>query len=139
MVEHVVEQGAIPWCLGRASCGAMTFTGVMGKPQDCRGRVTHAGLVLVRDGGPPQWRCWLSFSCGAHVGNLTAPRPLLPRDAVVRQRWAEEDARAMAGKRRRPPEPLAVGAEAKELHERAMRWAAAQQGDEPPADGQRHP
>lgn len=129
----------MPWCLGRASCGAMTFTGIHGQPRDCVGRVTHAGLVLVRDGRPPRWRCWLSFSCVAHASCLTAPRSLLPKDEVVRRHWAAQRDLALAGKPFERSEPLSMGAEAKRLHARALAWAAKQQADELPSAEPEHP
>jgi len=51
-------------------------------------------------------------------------RPLLPRDETVRQAWAEQHRRALAGRRFEPPKPLATGADAKTLHQRAQAWAA---------------
>jgi hypothetical protein len=63
IIEHMVDEQAISWQLGRGTCGALTFSGAHGKPQDCGRVVTHAGLVLTRRGDPPRWECWRAFSC----------------------------------------------------------------------------
>ena len=64
------------------------------------------------------------FACTEHVDQIDAARLLLPRDDTVRQEWLEQQRRALAGRRWEPPKPLATGADAKILHERALAWAA---------------
>ena len=71
-----------------------------------------------------QLECWLVFACPEHVDQIDAARLLLPRDDTVRQVWLEQQRRALAGRRWEPPKPLATGADAKILHERARSWAA---------------
>jgi hypothetical protein len=68
--------------------------------------------------------CWLVFACTEHVDQIDAARPLLPRDDTIRQAWAEQHRRALAGRRFEAPKPLATGADAKTLHQRAQEWAA---------------
>jgi hypothetical protein len=61
----------------------------------------------------------LAFACDQHRDELIAPRELLDRDRVVLDDWAERERRALAGKGWDPPQPLAVGAAARELVRRA--------------------
>jgi hypothetical protein len=68
--------------------------------------------------------CWLVFACDQHVDEIDAARPLLKRDEAVRLVWLEQRRRALAGRRWEPPKPLATGADSKQLHERALAWAA---------------
>ena len=65
------------------------------------------------------------FVCVEHVDEIDAARPLLERDEAVRQVWLEQRHRALTGRRWEPPKPLATGADAKLLHERALAWAAS--------------
>ncbi|MDN5749655.1 MAG: hypothetical protein L0H64_14250 [Pseudonocardia sp.] len=73
-----------------------------------------AGLVFYEQ--PP--RVWWAFACPHHAEHLTAARPLLDRDRaeIARRRGAAPLDRT---------EPLAVGRAARELIDRAQRWAGA--------------
>ena len=55
----------------------------------------------------------------AHQGELIAARRLLPRDRAVLADWQKREHRALAGEGWHPPQPLAVGAAAHELVQRA--------------------
>jgi len=96
-VDHVFDEAQVSGQLGPAGCGAVTFTSVHGKPQDCGGQVAHVGLILNRTGRPPRWRVWLSFACSRHYNRLNAPRPLLERDRSVLAHWTEQRQLALAG------------------------------------------
>ena len=63
------------------------------------------------------------FACDQHVGEIDAARTLLERDEAARQVWLEQRRRALARRRWEPPKPLATGADAKQLHERALAGA----------------
>ena len=52
------------------------------------------------------------------------PAPLLERDQALRQMWLEQRQRALVGRHWERPKPLATGADAKILYERALAWAA---------------
>jgi hypothetical protein len=73
--------------------------------------VAFAGL---RVGGQPV-EAWLSFACQQHRDQLIAPRELLDRDRAVLEDWRDRERRALAGQGWDRPEPLAVGAAAREL------------------------
>jgi hypothetical protein len=114
----------VPWTLGVPTCGAARQSGPGGSFRPCEGRPTHAGLKLHRSPIRRQLEVWLCFACAQHAGEIDAARPLLERDEAVRKEWAAERGRALAGRRWNPPKPLATGAEAKALHDRALAWAA---------------
>jgi hypothetical protein len=105
----------IPWRVGVSHCGAYTTTGTSGAPQPCTAAVRYAGVVLRRE----PLAAWLAFSCQAHRGELIAARRLLPRDRAVLADWQKREQGALAGEGWHPPRPLAVGAAAHELVQRA--------------------
>jgi hypothetical protein len=105
----------IPWRVGTSGCGAYATAGFAGAPRQCSAAVTYAGL---RVGGQP-FEAWLAFACDLHRGELIAPRELLDRDRAVLDDWAERERRALAGEGWDRPQPLAVGAKARELVRRA--------------------
>ena len=107
----------IPWRVGTSGCGAYATAGFAGAPRQCSGAVRYAGL---RVGGQPV-EAWLAFACEQHRDELIAPRELLDRDCVVLDDWREREQRALNGKGWDPPQPLAVGAAARELVRRAER------------------
>jgi hypothetical protein len=113
-----------PWTLGVATCGAARQSGPGGSFRSCDHRPTHAGVKLHRSPIRRQLECWLMFACTQHVDQIDAARSLLPRDETVRQAWQEQHRRAMAGHRFEAPQPLATGADAKTLYQRAQAWAA---------------
>jgi hypothetical protein len=115
----------VPWTLGEPGCGAACQSGPGGSFRPCEGRPSHAGVNLHRSPIRRQLECWLVFACAQHVGEIDAARPLLERDEAVRQAWLEQRRRALAGRRWEPPKPLATGPDAKQLHERALAWAAS--------------
>jgi hypothetical protein len=115
---------AVPWMLGVPGCGAMRQSGPGGSFRSCAGRPTHCGVRLHRPPERRQLECWLVFACRDHIGEIDAARPLLPRDEALLQRWSEQRDRALAGRRWERPQPLATGADAKTLYERALAWAA---------------
>jgi hypothetical protein len=115
----------VPWTLGEPGCGAACQSGPGGSFRSCEGRPSHAGVKLHRSPIRRQLECWLVFACAQHVGEIDAARPLLERDEAVRQAWLEQRRRALAGRRWEPPKPLATGPDAKQLHERALAWAAS--------------
>jgi hypothetical protein len=82
-------------------------------PSHCTREPVAAGLAFYAAARRQSVR--LAFACPDHVDDLIAPRPLCERD------------RAEMGRRhqREPVAELAVGREARELVERARRWAAA--------------
>jgi hypothetical protein len=105
----------MPWRVGVPSCGAYSTEGFAGAPRRCSAPVTHVGLRL---GGQPL-EAWLAFACQQHRDQLTTPRELLDRDRDVLDDWAEREQRALAGQGWDRPQPLAVGAAARELIRRA--------------------
>lgn len=115
MVDELA--GPMPWRVGTARCGSYATAGHAGTPRQCGGPVVWAGL---RFGDQPV-EAWLAFACDRHRGELLAPRELLDRDHVVLADWAERERRALAGQGWHRPEPLAVGAEARELVRRSTR------------------
>jgi hypothetical protein len=114
----------VPWTLGVPGCGAMRQSGSGGSFRPCTAQPTHCGVRLHRSSQRRQLECWLVFACPDHVGEIDAARPLLQRDEVLRQTWLQERQQALAGRRWERPTPLATGADAKTLHERALAWAA---------------
>jgi hypothetical protein len=102
----------------------MVPLGPGGQPRQCPGPVTRCGLVLRQrfDGRPPE--AWLAFACDEHFGVLVAARELLDRDRAVLDEWRAEERHTSSAERPwRAPQPLATGAEAVALVERARRWA----------------
>lgn len=96
------------------SCGGYRH-GVWTAPSRCLSPVVAAGLIFYEK---PRARVWWAFACPDHAEHLTAARPLLDRDRaeIARRRSAAPLDRT---------EPLAVGQAARDLIERAQRWASA--------------
>lgn len=96
------------------SCGGYRH-GVWTAPARCLTPVVAAGLVFYDQ---PRPRVWWAFACPDHAEHLTAARPLLDRDRaeITRRRTAAPPDRT---------EPLAVGRAARDLIDRAQRWADA--------------
>ena len=114
----------VPWTLGEPSCAPPDRPGRRVVPL-LRGRPSHAGVKLHHSPIRRQLECWLVFACTEYVDEIDAARPLLERDEAVRRVWLEQRRQALAGRRWEPPKPLATGADAKQLHERALTWAAS--------------
>jgi hypothetical protein len=95
-------------------------TDTVGRPRDCFGTVSHAGLIFFEY---PRPTAWLGFACDDHASDLIASRLLLDRDRAElgRRRHARAEA-AAAGAHDVEPEPLAVGANARRLADRAREW-----------------
>jgi hypothetical protein len=106
----------IAWRVGTSGCGAYATVGFAGAPRQCSGAVRYAGL---RVGGQPV-EAWLAFACTLRAPELIAPRELLDRDHFVLADWAERERPALAGEGWDSPQPLAVGAAARELVKRAL-------------------
>lgn len=111
-----------PFAASAPGCGADAGHGQTGALR-CPEKATHAGLRYFPY--PRPGVVWWSFACPAHVGQLTAARPLNEQDrAELAERRARRDA-ALAGREPwRPPQPLARGAEAQRLLAQARARAA---------------
>ena len=96
------------------------FRGMQG-PTHCQTEPTVAGLWFAAHGRT----AWLGFACDRHAESLVAARWLLPRDRDVLARRRDKHRTELAGKRwaGEPQGPLARGAEAERLIERARAWA----------------
>lgn len=96
------------------SCGGYR-QGIWTAPARCHSPVVAAGLVFYEQ---PRPRVWWAFACPDHAEHLTAARPLLDRDRaeIARRRTAAPGDRT---------EALAAGRAARELLDRARRWADA--------------
>ena len=103
-----------------AGCGGVIFRGMLG-PTDCQAQPTVAGLWYAAHGRT----AWLGFACDQHAVELIAARPLLPRDRDVLERRRAQHRTEMAGRRWAGEQegPLARGAAAERLVERAKAWA----------------
>jgi hypothetical protein len=68
---------------------------------------------------------WLGFACQQHAELLVAPRALIPRDCDALHRRREQHRTVLAGQRwaGELEGPLARGAAAERLIERAQAWA----------------
>lgn len=111
-----------PFQVMAAGCGGFVHhAGVA--PSHCEAEPTVVGLVMFRrrDGRRAAWR---AFACNRHADHLIAPRPLLPRDRDVLARRRDERRTKLAGRRWAGEQegPLARGAEADDLVERAWAW-----------------
>jgi hypothetical protein len=104
-----------------AGCGGMVFRGARG-PVHCQAEPTMAGLWFAAHGR----RVWLGFACQRHGIDLIAARPLLPRDRDALERRRDKRRTELAGRRWAGEQegPLARGAAAERLVERARAWAA---------------
>lgn len=99
-------------------CGGYQH-GMWTAPATCGRPVVAAGPVFYPY---PHPQTWLGFACAEHVGQLEVARPLTDSDRAVLAR--------RSARHRDPgpvPEevPLATGRAARELIDRARRWAAA--------------
>jgi hypothetical protein len=111
-VFHVMEAG----------CGGVVHHDLLA-PTSCQAQPTVAGLWYSAHGRS----VWLGFACDRHADELIAPRRLLPRDRDVLDRRRDRRRTELAGRRWAGEEegPLARGAAAVRLVERAKAWAAA--------------
>ncbi|MBC3189511.1 hypothetical protein H7X46_00305 [Pseudonocardia sp. C8] len=116
------QQRREPFYAGGSGCGAMV-SGSGGPPSRCTGGATYAGLVMFAT--ERRQEVWLSFACEQHVDRLDAPRRMLPRDQAVRDERRRNEQAARSARPYTQPKPLALGREARELHAKALRWAAA--------------
>jgi hypothetical protein len=104
-----------------AGCGGIVHRGMQG-PTSCHAEPTVAGLWYAAHGRT----AWLGFACDRHASELIAPRSLLPRDRAVLECRCDRHRTEMAGRRWAGERegPLARGAAAERLVERAKAWAA---------------
>ena len=104
-----------------AGCGGVVHRGLIG-PTGCEAEPAFAGLWYASHGRT----AWLGFACDRQVDQLIAPRPLLPRDRDVLERRRERHRTEMGGKRWAGEQegPIARGAAAERLIERARAWTA---------------
>jgi len=116
-----------------AGCGGMVFRGMQG-PKHCGREPVVAGLWYAAHGRT----VWLGFACQQHAEQLVAPRALLPRDRDALHRRREQHRTELAGQRWAGEQegPLARGAAAERLIERALAWA--QRHPNVAADGPEH-
>jgi hypothetical protein len=103
-----------------AGCGGYVHHDLA--PSTCEDAPTVVGLRF----SPHDRTVWLGFACDVHAQELIAPRVLLPRDRdVLHRRRAlrshESRGRRWAGLREGP---LARGAAAEQLVDRALAWAS---------------
>jgi hypothetical protein len=112
----------MPFRATAAGCGGFVFPDQQG-PTHCGAEPVLAGLWFAQHGRT----VWLAFACAEHAGELIAPRPLLPRDRDVLARRRDTWHTELAGRRwdGEVEGPLARGAGAKRLIQRATAWAAA--------------
>ena len=100
---------ADPFEPGRGACGAYISAQTL-----CPKPPTRVGLITF---GPPL-RVWKAFTCDEHQDRLVVSRPVEERDRAELAYRLEKLRPAIT--------PLAEGAEARELLERARAWATAQ-------------
>ena len=103
-----------------AGCGGMVYRGGQG-PVHCGAEPTVAGLWFARQGQT----VWLAFACDVHADDLIAARELLPRDRDALNRPPRQTSHPvgrtpLAGEQEGP---LARGAAAERLIDRAQAWA----------------
>lgn len=103
-------------------CGALVPRDTLG-PSGCTGTVTAVGLRLY---SLRRSTVWLAFACEEHLGQLLAPRRLLPRDreALLRRRERQRLLLARQVWHGEVEGPLARGRDAERLAARAQAWAA---------------
>jgi hypothetical protein len=119
---------AMSFRLGVGGCGVVVPSGPQGQPRQCSTPATRCGLILHRMKGKPA-ETWLAFACEQHASGLTAARDLLDRDRAVLEQWRSEQQREYSAQQPwRRPQPLARGADALQLVERARRWVEAAAG-----------
>lgn len=88
-------------------------------PSLCTAAPVAAGLVFYATAR--RQSVVLAFACPEHTAELIAARPLHERDRAEMARRSDRQARLQPD----GVEPLAVGRDARELVDRARRWAAA--------------
>jgi hypothetical protein len=98
-----------PGCIVRVKYVSLAYA--------CRAEPTHAGLLRLGD------RVFLAFACAEHAGRLIAPRVMLDRDRTELGRRRHSTEWARVGHDPLPIDPLAIGAAASRLIERAQAWA----------------
>jgi hypothetical protein len=108
-----------------AGCGGIIHRGLIG-PTHCEFEPVVAGLWYAAHGRT----AWLGFACDQHADQLIAARPLLPRDRDALERRRAQRRTEVAGQRWSGEQegPLARGAAAERLVERAKAWAARRSG-----------
>ena len=108
-----------------AGCGGMVYRGGQG-PVHCGAEPTVAGLWFARQGQT----VWLAFACDIHADDLIAPRELLPRDRDALNRRRDKRRTQLTGHRWAGEQegPLARGAAAERLIDRAQAWAERHPG-----------
>ena len=113
--------GAVAFHVMAAGCGGMVFRGMQG-PTHCEAEPTMAGLWFAAHGRT----VWLGFACDRHSDHLIAARPMRPRDRDVLARRRDRYRTELSGTRWAGEHegPLARGAAAERLVERAKAWAA---------------
>jgi hypothetical protein len=106
-----------------AGCGGIVHRGMQG-PTDCQRKPVVAGLWYAAHGRT----AWLGFACEENADQLITPRELLPRDCDVLERRRDRHRTEMAGQRWAGEQegPLARGAAAERLVERAKAWVERQ-------------
>lgn len=111
-----------PFQVMAAGCGAYVSNGFTA-PSVCHSEPTMVGLWMYRreSGRRAVWR---GFACDDHAEQLLAARALLPRDRDVLARRRDRHRTELAGRRWAGERegPLARGAEADQLVERALAW-----------------
>ena len=103
-----------------AGCGGIVFRGAQG-PTHCQVEPTRVGLWYAAHGRT----VWLGFACTRHADQLIAARPLLPRDRDMLERRRDRRRTELSGRRWAGERegPLARGAAAERLVQRARAWA----------------
>jgi hypothetical protein len=111
-----------PFAPARPGCGGHSLTGQGG----CNSPARYAGLAFFEHSG----RAWLAFACPEHRHQLIAARELTERDRAELER-RREHLRAVRDDHvpHVPVQPLAEGLAARELVERAQRWAEREKGE----------
>lgn len=117
--ERLVSE---PFQIMAAGCGAYVSNDVTA-PSACQSEPTMVGLWMYRRPSG-QRAVWRGFTCDAHAEQLLGTRPLLPRDRDVLARRRDRHRTELAGRRWAGEHegPLARGAEADQLVERALAW-----------------
>ncbi|MBC3189978.1 hypothetical protein H7X46_02735 [Pseudonocardia sp. C8] len=116
------QQRREPFYVAGSGCGARV-SGFGGPPGRCTGGATYAGVVMFAT--EQKQMLWLAFACAEHADQLDAPRRMLPRDEAARDERHRNEQAARSGRPYTRPQPLALGRDARELHAKALRWAAA--------------
>jgi hypothetical protein len=119
------KAAAMPSGAGIAGCRARTASGGRRETESCRGEVVWTGLLFVPTSRAQPAQVWQAFACAEHGSALVAARRLRPNDTAVLARWAEHAQRPATDPARAddPPCPLAEGAVAHEVIQRARHWS----------------